>query len=143
MTNYSTQVIAGTGISPLFSSDKGDISNRLECAGQQIKNNLKAGGTGLLIGGAAVGAGYAVKKSSKVANFLAKPISKGAELIKNTSFGKYISKLPNKYKAMILIGVGAFATVLHFSGKYSYQAGQIDQKYTDKAALKKRATEVI
>ena len=71
MTDYSVQSMAGTGITPLFSSEKGDMSNRLNCAGAQIKNNIKALAEDTVVIGGTVAAGYAAKKIPGLAKVLA------------------------------------------------------------------------
>ena len=143
MTNYSTQIIAGTGITPLFSSDKGDMSNRLECAGKQTVNGLKTlAADAVVVGGVYAGA-KVVKKSSKIAQFLSKPFKALGDLLSGTKVGNFIKKMPTSAKAIALLGTVGALVIQHINNKAWYNAGQIDQKYTDKAALKNRATEVI
>ena len=178
MTSYSTQVIAGTGTTALLGKDKGDLSNRLNCAGEQIKNNVKTLASDVVvIGGTA--AGIAATKNGGIAKFFAKPVEALAKTLsqmtkfvkdgkptiilndlktgKNTivmptfkkvptvfsKLGNIIKNLPTRYKAAGFIAtIGAIA-LGHVTNKHFYNAGQIDQKYTDKAKLKARANEIV
>lgn len=79
MTSYVNQLVLGTTISPFVSSDKGDLANKANCAGSQIKNNLSTlAQDTLVIGGTAAGA-YGISKSDK----FAKPLAKGVDYVIN------------------------------------------------------------
>ena len=133
-------------------STKGSFGNRAECAGAQIKNDatsyLKAAGVLGTMG--AVGYGYANKVPvfTKVANNFAKYTGKALKAISqkisnkpiSESFAKVASKVGKNPRAALAGTLGAIG--LAFLGKiaqdHAYKSGQIDQKYTDKAAVQKQ-----
>lgn len=49
--------------------------------------------------------------------------------------GKSLGKLSTRGKAIALIAAVTFPMVNYIKQRFSYRAGQIDQKYTDKAAI--------
>ena len=198
MTDYNTQVSLGTTISSLTSKDKGDFSNRVECAGAQIKNNLKTLAADTVVIGGVVAGTQAARKSGTFAKIMSKPIdwiaqglsklksskyvrdekafakaTKGMKketiealklknmttIIKNgkaikvgkmvdtptvfTRAANFLKNMKTSHKAIAVVGAIGSAILARIAQKHFYQAGQIDQKYTDKAKLKARATEVV
>ncbi|MBQ7450875.1 hypothetical protein IJS77_05595 [bacterium] len=146
MTDYSVQSMAGTGITPLFSSEKGDMSNRLNCAGAQIKNNIKALAEDTVVIGGTVAAGYAAKKIPGLAKVLAAPVqwfADGVKAICSKPFfqkvGNFISGMSKTNKAIALISLIGLSTLAYVGRKHAYKAGQIDQLYTDRAKLREKA----
>lgn len=80
MTDYAKQAILGSVISPLVSKEKGDFSNRANCAGAQLANNAKTLAQDVVvIGGVAAGA-KAAKKGGKFAKVMAGITDKFANL---------------------------------------------------------------
>lgn len=228
MTDFATQQLAGPVISSLVSKDKGDLSNRMSCVGEQLKNNVKTlVADTVVIGGTA--AGVAATQNKGIAKFLAKPLefvgnvlSKmtkkdiSIDIVKNNladavnknivesglshksaqesakafiengpvlkrtssyiqkmkffeSFNKITNKLsnikfktslkeaptvfskignkiknmPTRYKAIALVVAAGLGALSYIGQKHLYQAGQIDQKYTDKAKLKAKTNEAL
>lgn len=147
-----------SGKSKENNNDKGSIGNRLEYATKQtfglrrmmIKDELA------LTAGVAGSAGAAalVSKSKTAQNF----ITKGFETVKNSNFGKeavkltksvaesaapyvkqgasWIQALPKPAKAVLGAGLAITALVCNsITNKGVYDAGKLDQEYTDKAKL--------
>lgn len=226
MTDFATQKLVGPVFSPLISKDKGDFSNRVSCAGEQFKNNVKTlAADTVVIGGTA--AGIVATKNKGVANLLSKPVQvlgnvlskmtkkisfndtsnslkdvinnnivtaglsnksaaesakvfiengpvlkRSSNLIRKMKFaenlnknfpgltnkvkfstkevptifsklGNTIKNMPTKYKAMALVVAAGLAALTYIGHKHIYKAGQIDQKYTDKAKLKAKVNETI
>ena len=54
-----------------------------------------------------------------------------------------LSRVPMKSKIVYPIVLAASALVGYITHKHIYKAGQIDQKYTDKAKLEKSTKEAI
>ena len=104
MTDFATQQLVGPVISPLVSKDQGDFSNRVSCAGEQLKNNVKTiAADTVVIGGTA--AGIAATKDKGLAKFLAKPLEfVGNELSKMTKavFPEYSKDIKVKSIDIIL-----------------------------------------
>lgn len=98
MTSYVNQVALGPTLAPLVSNGKGDLSNRVNCAGSQIKNNLTTlAQDTVVLGGTAAGA-YAVAKNTK----LSTPIAKGVDYVINglkNLFPK-VKEFPNVVKKL-------------------------------------------
>ena len=166
MTNYITQAACGPVIGSVVSSDKGDIANRTKCAGAQLKNNVATLAQDVVVIGGAAGAGALINKnaklSAKVTKFFDKVVNKLMPGRKRdiTLFGtggkpfktfeirqsKLAQKLLNmvpKGKIALAVALPALMAVSFISGKHLYKMGQIDQKYTDKAELRKHQDEVI
>ena len=137
-------------------SNKGSFGNRMQCAGEQyvnMKKGLVKDELTLAAGGAAtIAATAGVAKSKSAQNIL----TKGFESIKNTKFGKvcadlaseatpyvkkgvdWVKNLPKPAKAVLAAGTAITALFLSNNDyKTGIKAGQIDQKYTDKAKLEK------
>lgn len=173
MTNVSLPVVRT--VAPLVSKDKGSIGNRLDCAGQQLKNDVVTlAETGATVGGAAL-ATTGIAKSNKVASFFGKVydrctklcgmvFGKRAKNIANklnnklysisdkllNSLDKTVSvatkgvsgflknrisafQIVNKIKGFGIVSAITLPLLAYIQHKGSYKAGQIDQKYTDRA----------
>ena len=127
----------------LVASDKGDISNRLKCAGAQFVNNAKGVAGLALVGAGTTAAAYGIDKSSKIAG----AIAKGIEIIlkkfpSNRVVNKLLSASP-KMKAFGLVASVAGAVLAYIGAKTIFKAGQIDQKYTDRAIWEARIKAVF
>ena len=157
MTDYATHAVLGPAVSSMVAKDKGDISNRAQCAKDQLVNNVKtlAADTVVLSGAAGVTA-LAGKKPTKFAALFDKlnkklakwtPKNKIGESYKN-AFKKIASKCKNpKAKAAALVAtfvaLPAMGLISYINHRHSYREGQIDQKYTDKARLEKQGRNLI
>ena len=164
MTDFITNAALGA-TAPLVAKDKGDLSNRLNCAGAHIKNNAQTlAQDTVVIGGTAIAA-RAVAKNKNLADKFCNVVSKVTQKTVGTinkvlpnkvkdkaykCFNKIrtritggdligkINKLSTKQKGAIGILMSLGALALGYVGyKHIYKAGQIDQKYTDKAAIEK------
>ncbi len=130
---------------------KGSFNNRVNCAAEHIKNDIK---TGLPIAGVATAAGIiaykkpgiAVKAAKSLGELIGKAGKFVAEKITKGGFGtgilNKILKNPTKAGAIGLITAGGL-WVLNKLFKHSYNAGQIDQKYTDAAILEGQSKNII
>lgn len=134
-------------IAILKDKNKGTLGNRMDCMTEQTKNTLSTAlkGTASAVG---IGAATGLAANSKSINKL---VEKGVNALKNTQvFKKYapditnlakegveaFKKLPGTTKIIAGIGVGLAALTGYVLDKsHSFRAGQIDQKYTDKAQL--------
>lgn len=138
----------------LVEPGKGDISNRVNCAGAQLVNNLKtAAEEVVIIGGTIAGARAAVKSNTfvKVMNnifnstkkvLLGKNSSKASAII--VELLNKLKNLPAANKKALFMTLVLGELGLSFVGmKRSFKSGQIDQKYTDKAKLKQAANQAI
>lgn len=156
MANYLQTRTLGA-LSPMVDKNKGDFSNRTNCAGAHIKNNVQTlAQDAVVIGGTAVGI-RAAAKQSKFANIIGnfgKTVAKGYRTwLENIGLAnnKGIQKLIQKFKNLPAANKGAVGTVaalglaaLSFIGcKHIYKSGQIDQKYTDKAKIEKHQQDVL
>lgn len=140
-------------IATLADKNKGSLGNKIDCAKEQTKNTAT---TALKGSAAAVGIGAATGamiKSKSVNNI----VVKGVNALKKTQvFEKYapkakdltkkgldaFKKLPGSAKIIAGVGIGLAAITGYALDKsHSFKAGQIDQKYTDKAQLQKTLEE--
>lgn len=159
MSGYVSNYMLGAPISSVVSKDKGDFSNRMNCAGAQIKNNVSTLAQDVVvIGGAAAGTAVATKnaklttKIAKGFDKIVKRLAHGCNRFKfsknvtNINTGwvrKNLARLSPKAKVAIAFALPALAAVGFITQKHIYKMGQIDQKYTDKAALEKHQKEII
>ena len=137
--------------------NKGSIGNRMEYAGKQTwnyyKNMWKAEADAFVGLGATAALTAGVAKSKTTQNIL----TKGFQALKNTGFAKEMGKMaaefaPYAKKALVtlkalpgpakaVLAAGAILTSIAVNrnqNKMMYQAGKIDQEYTDKAKLQKQ-----
>lgn len=141
MTNFSTQMVAGSAVTPFFSKEKGSMGNRFDCAGSQIVNTVKTTAQLGLVGGAAGGILYGVNKSPKFANAITKGLKAFQNLMQKNKFtSKAANFITNALKNIskngkigVITAAIALPIVSYITHKHSYKMGQIDQKYTDKA----------
>lgn len=167
MTNFAVQTTLGAA-APLVSKNKGSIGNRMDCAGEHIKNTATATVQSAAVGVATYGATRAVANNMSGLYGLTKTLAKGfdaamdviGKIIKKPDLAakttarienflskfapkpvngqaiKTISKAPG-VKALAVIASIALPVLAYIQHNHSYKAGQIDQKYTDKAQLQK------
>ena len=155
MANTNLITAVNPACSLAANNDKGSIGNRIEHSVEQTKNSLKtqfkdqfvsmAGVAGSI--GAAAAVSAAVSKSKTAQNFISKYISKvkNSNAVKNTieELTPYIKKGADKFKALptpakVVLGIGLVLTTAASNlirAKGIYDAGKIDQKYTDRAKL--------
>lgn len=150
MANYLQTRTLGA-LSPMVDKNKGDFSNRTNCAGAHLKNNVQTlAQDAVVIGGTAVGI-RAAAKQTKFAQMMNKFGKNVVEFYKPMFDSLKSNKLLQKFKKLPAANKGAVGTVaalglaaLSFIGcKHIYKSGQIDQKYTDKAKIEKHQKEVL
>ena len=127
----------------IVAKDKGDISNRFKCAGAQLVNQAKGVAGLTLVGAGTTAVAYGVSKSSKIAGAIAKGID---VILKKLPSNKVVNKLLSatpKMKALGLVASAAAPVVAYIAAKTVYKAGQIDQKYTDRAIWEAKTKEVF
>jgi len=146
-----TNVVAVTGTpqmataATMTAKDKGSFGNRVDCAWAHTVNNVKytAKGAATLAAGGAAAYGIhklpasALTQLNKLSN---SGLNNAANAVKGgklgDAFSKVLTKLANtsgKTKALALIGTLTAATMLYLTRAQAFKAGQIDQKYTDRA----------
>ncbi len=142
MTSFIINSISPV-IGSLVSSDKGDLSNRTECAVEHMKNNFKYNAANTLIMGGGIYAGYKVltkpslyKKALKFINKVTEKIAKKAP-----QAAEKLAKLPGKAKVIGMIALPVLAAVGYLATKGTYEMGKIDQKYEDLARKKQAVKE--
>ena len=144
------KTLAGTTI-----ESKGSIGNQIECTNEQVKEfNKYRTKTGLtMAGGVAVTAGAtaAVAKSKTLQNGINKFMGRIGEELSNSKTFKEIGdfckplaskaadtfkNLPKPAKAVLIAGGTLVGLITNAQANNAqFKAGQIDQKYTDKAKL--------
>lgn len=143
--NVSPMTAASYPSLSLLDQKKGSLGNRVDCAientGNNISTNVK---TGLIVAGGA-GITYATTKSSILKNGFIKVdnlVKAGVNKILNSTVGKdavkfikpaieFAKKSPLCVKAAVVLGL------LGTISSYLVKAGQIDQKYNDRAKAQK------
>ena len=131
--------VAGTFVD----SNKDSINNRSDCAGEHIKNNTKSFLYGTAVAGSAAGVTYAAFKNEKVADGIIKGLKSVRDVMsKNKYTGKVagwitkaLSSLPKAGKIGVIAAAIAAPVLYLIDHQNTYKAGQIDQKYTDKATV--------
>ena len=125
-------------IGAMVSSDKGDLSNRTECAVEHMKNNFKYNTANLLIMGGGAYTGYKVLKKPALYKKALKFVNKITEKIatKAPKIAEKLTKLPGKAKVLGLIAAPILLAVGYLATKGTYEMGKIDQKYEDIARRK-------
>ncbi len=148
MTNYFTSAVAGPVYGSMLSKDKGDFSNRAQCAGAQIGNTVKTAAQDAVVIGGMVAGGKAIQKSKGFTNGINKMLTSVLKPFKNNSklnivVTEFKTKVAPKLKSLsapqlraaaVIGGLGALA-LGYIHNKHIYKMGQIDQKYTDKAKI--------
>jgi len=159
MVDYSSYVAMRPLNSALCSKDKGDITNRLQCAGEHVVNNVRSTGAGLLTLGASASAGCILYNCPKAVKFLAKVFDKVGKSAYNflvgntdktkgiakitTKVAKQFQKLPSSMKAVSFIAIPTVLALGYITNKFFYNSGQIDQKYTDRAVMEERLKRIM
>ena len=151
MANYSTVIFPGRVVTPLVDPNKGSITNRLDCAGEQFKNHTINLLQGTAVAGTAAGVTYAAYKNEKVANGVIKGLKAVRNVMnKNKYTGKVagwitkaLSSMPKAGKIGVIAAAIALPVLSYIDHKDSYKAGQIDQKYTDKAAVQSQLDNIV
>lgn len=156
MSDFLLYSVAGAHRYPLVARDKGDITNRMKCSYEQGKNKTIYAAKAATIGAGAAAAGYGVLKSPAITSGLASVTTKllklGGKALKSlvgpknklyTQAAKFFKKLPTKAKAVGLIALPAFMAISYLGNKMIYKAGQIDQKYTDKALMEQKLKDAM
>ncbi len=142
MSNYLGYSVA-PAIYPLVAENKGDITNRVNCAGAQFTNNLKGGLTVAAAYGAGAGAGYLALKNPGVTSKIAQGITKVLKKLPDCKFVQTLVKASPKVKVLGAIAGVTTMVVSYIAGKTIFKAGQIDQKYTDKATWENKVKNVF
>ena len=143
-------------------STKGSFGNRIDCAGEHLKNDVttylrQAGVLGTVAAGTALAEknpgffkpqGPLSKVSNKVVHFVANhlPKSFNTEFVDGFhklwgSFNeslKYMAANPKKALGAVLVAEATVIAMHAVSNKGAYKSGQIDQKYADRAAVQKQ-----
>ena len=138
---------AGSFVDP----NKGSINNRLDCAGEHIKNNTKSFLYGTAVAGSAAGVTYAAYKNEKVADGVIKGLKSVKEVMnKNKYTGKAagwitkaLSSLPKAGKIGVIAAAIAAPVLYLIDHQNAYKAGQIDQKYTDRASVESQLDNLV
>lgn len=125
---------------------KGSLTNRAECAKEHFKNNFQKHLTYGVIGGTTAAAILMPKVTNNVAEFIGKGFGKilrnlGSKIAKS-KIAQSIIKNPTKAGKYALIATG-MGIILKTVQDHAYKAGQIDQKYTDSAAIESQTKRVI
>ena len=144
VTNKGTLVAGAT----LSAKDKGSFGNRVDCTKEHVINNAKSMAKSTVAATIGAGAAYGVYKyipnsHFKSANAWANGwINKAANYTKSAGgkLANFTTKMLNKLaqtsgrtKAIALIGVTTLLVVNKITQSQAFKAGQIDQKYTDRA----------
>ncbi len=146
MSEVSNQAVINAGSPYLGGRVKGDFSNRLDCAVDKTKNNLKYLAQDTLVLGGTAASLYALKKSPKTAGYIGKAVQKATDWIvsklpKNKigalgeKFAKLLEKVPNKYKAAGVALTVATGFLFGIAKKRAYNKGRIEQQYQDQAIV--------
>lgn len=146
MPEVSRQVIINAGSPYLGERVKGSLSNRVDCAIDKTKNNLAALAQDTVVLGGTVLAGYGVVKNKGLAKmvggwlhkpleYIAKKFPKAKFAANTTKAANWLKNLPNKYKAIGLIGAAALLAFNKVGNKRAYNAGRIEQQYRDQAIV--------
>lgn len=130
----------------MIDGTKGSLTNRAECAKEHFKNNFKKHLTYSAIGATTATALLMPKTTNKVAKFIGKGfgniLSHLGSKIANSKIAQSIIKNPTKAGKYALIATG-LGIVLKTIQDHAYTAGQIDQKYTDSAAIESQTKRIV
>ena len=142
MSNYAGYNVSPT-LYPFVAQDKGDISNRAKCAGAQLVNNLKGSAQVAVVAGVSTGAGYLACKNPTVTSKIADGITKVLQKLPNSKIVQKLASASPKAKVLGVIAGAATMALSCIVGKTIFKAGQIDQKYTDKATWENKVKNVF
>ena len=128
----------GSPVYTFVDGTKGSMTNRTQCAKEHFKNNLKYN-----LQASALGiAGGVVAFKPSIATKLATGVSKLAGAVGLNKMAAAIAKNPKKYGIVGLATAGVIA-LTSLVQSHAYKAGQIDQKYTDAAAIESQTKNVV
>lgn len=129
-----------TIIGSIAAPNKGDFSNRMQCAGAQMKESLK---TGLAAGAVGIGGAAVVKHVAKNPRRMVKVAQLFDKVVEKFLPHANLKKIGKKSKVAMAIGVPLAVLTLAISGNHCFRAGQIDQKYTDKAKIEEHQKDIL
>ncbi|MBR1460379.1 hypothetical protein IJ596_01930 [bacterium] len=141
MSNVTGTVMSG--FYPLVANDKGDISNRLKCTKEQMTNRAKTFLQLGLVSAGSSAASYGVFKSSIASKAIAKVVDKALGILPKTTVVQKILNASPMTKALGVVGAISMSLLAHIITKSVYKAGQIDQKYTDRAKMEAKTKDVF
>ena len=141
-------------------STKGSFGNRIDCAGEHLKNDAttylrQAGVLGTVAAGTALAVknpgffkpqGPFFKVANKITGFFIDHLPKSSHKIAAgcnklwSGFNKaleYMAANPKTALGATLVAAATGIALNAVSNKGAYKSGQIDQKYTDRAAIQK------
>lgn len=131
-------ITMGSPIYTFVDGTKGSMTNRSQCAKEHFKNNLKYN-----LPASALGvAGVAVAFKPSIATKFATGISKLASAVGLNKVATAIAKNPKKF-GLLGLGVAGALALTSLVQSHAYRAGQIDQKYTDAAAIESQTKNVV
>ncbi len=152
-------IIAGTtahAVQTLLDSKKGSLTNRVDCAKEHAKNDIKTGVQIALPVAAFTAVGVAKpsilktiatktgtlasKISGKLGGWLTKIAPKASKALNQGAL--FLSKNAYKAGAVGLIATGALY-VLNKALNHAEQKGKIDQKYEDAAAIECHTKNIV
>lgn len=126
-------VAPGSAGYTLVDSKKGSMGNRIDCATKQFANNVVYGakfiGISALGTGSMIGVGKLLKNANpawhtKINNYIV------------TKFPKFLKKIGEtslKTKSLALLGIATGLALINIIKNHAFKAGQIDQRYNDRA----------
>lgn len=133
------------GGSPLYTMvdpSKGSMTNRYECAKEHFKNNLKLV-VPTTVTGAALGVAIASPKTAvKVGSKIGTTVAKGFKAIGARGLAAKILKNHKKF-GLVGLAVAGGLWFVNSLQKHAYKSGQIDQKYTDAAAIESHTKNIV
>lgn len=141
MANYLGYTVSPT-IYPMVAKDKGDISNRAKCAGEQFTNGVKGALAAAAVYGAGAGAGYVAMKKPGITSKIAAGITKVLKKLPNNKFVQKLVDASPKAKVLGVIGAITSVALSYVAGKTLFKTGQIDQKYTDRATWENQVKKI-
>lgn len=120
----------------MVDKSKGSFTNRAQCAKEHLVNNV---GTTFKASALLAGTGGAIALAPKMATKVA---AKTGSLLAKLPFLKNVIKNPTragKIGILTAVGLGLY----NILAKGIYKAGQIDQKYTDAAAIESQTKNIV
>lgn len=127
----------------MFDPTKGSLTNRAQCAKEHFKNNLNYN---LQLGLAGAAGGIAIAKKPKIlvkaATYLGELTSKLLGKLGGKGLAAKIMKNPTKFGKYGMIAAAGL-WLLSKIQNHAYKSGQIDQKYTDSAAIEQQTKNVV
>ncbi len=134
--------VGGSPAYTMFDSTKGSMTNRFECAKEHFKNNLSLIPATTITGAAAGVAIAAPKFATKVGAKATGLVAKALKAVGAKGWAAKLMKNPGKY-GLIGLGVAAGLWLVNSIQKHAYKSGQIDQKYTDAAAIESTTKNIV